>query len=850
MLVFKLKGNWMYQPTFVDIMKFYLTSIFLLVSSVLFAQQATIIGFVNDADKKTGIEFATITLKSKTDTSRIFGGKTKENGDFIIEKIPYGNYTIAISSVGYSRKTFENYVINKSEIELGKIELKPGDKSLKEVNIIGEKNNIELGIDKKTFNVDKNITAAGGTASDLLKNVPSVSVDMDGNVSIRGKDNVTLLVDGKPSAMFGTDPQTALQSIPASSIESIEVITNPSSKYEAQGMSGILNIILKKDRKPGYNGMITVGIAAPYRLNGGINLNANVKKWNIFANANARQSRTWEETTNKRDNYEDARTFSSFTHNDRKPLNGFINLGVEYTIDKNNKFTLSENVFNAKMRGHSVNTIENELNFQTLQSKSVRINDYIGNPLSSTTNLQYKHNFKKPKEELNAELNFSKMRYLRESQFSTQMYDSNEVFVNSFKQVNPINGGNWNATFQIDYTKPLFKNARIDLGEKTYYIKFKSENQPTIQYLNQPEVPETILKNKFEYTQQVHALYATFADQIKSTGIQLGLRGEYFTYEGTVHQYNANVSNNYLSLFPTLFVTHKLSSREDLNFNYARRVNRPGFMQIVPYIDISNPQDTTVGNPDLKPEFIHALEVTYNYQYGKSNTFMASAYYQYTNDLVQRYRRFNSDGTTFSQSRNLATGITSGVEIINKINLLSWWDATLNVNIFRNSINGTNLDPTLTRKGFGGFAKLISNTKLKHGFNFQLTGNYNARTVVSQGFIEPYGNIDLALKKSFMKNLATLTLTANDLFNTIQTQTNYNLYPYYDQSVIRKNQTRSIGLNLQIRFASKSMRNNPDAMKKAMQGKREKEKEGKSRDENLKKDDGGGDDNQGREGGK
>ncbi|HOZ52331.1 MAG TPA: outer membrane beta-barrel family protein [Chitinophagaceae bacterium] len=825
-------------------MKYYLTAILAFISLFTNAQLANLVGTINDAEKKQALELATITLRNTKDTTKLLGTRSKENGSFELKKIPFGNYNITISSIGYSSKTFENYSINQSTTNLGKIELNANGKSLKAVNIIGEVNTIELGIDKKTFNVDKNITAAGGTAIDLLKNVPSVNVDMDGNISIRGKDNVTLLVDGKPSAMFGNDAQTALQTIPAASIESIEVITNPSSKYEAQGMSGILNIILKKDRKKGYNAMINVGIAAPYRLNGGINFNANVNKWNFFINANGRHSKTWEETTNNRDNYDNSNTFSSFTHNDRTPLSGFANIGAEYSMDKNNKFTLSQSVFNAKMRGNSVNTIENEINYQNLVSKQIRTNEYIGNPLSGTTNLQYKHNFKKPKEEINFELNYSKMRYRRESEFLSELYDSTNTFTNSFLQKNPILGGNWNGTFQVDYTKPIFKNARIDLGEKTYYIRFKSENQPTIQYLNQTEVAETILKNHFEYTQQVHGVYANFANQFKSTGIQIGVRGEYFTYNGTVHQLSSKVDNSYLSFFPTLFINQKLSKKEDLNFNYARRVNRPGFMQLVPYLDVSNPQDTSQGNPDLNPEFIHALELTYNYQYGKSNTFLASVYYQYTDNLIQRYRRFNDDGTTFSQNRNLATGITYGVDITNKINLLSWWDATVNVNVFKNNINGSNLDATLNRSGFGGFAKLITNAKLKHGFNVQLTGNYNAKTVIAQGSIQPYGNIDIAIKKTLFKGLANLTLTGNDIFNTIQTETNYNLYPYYNQTVLRKNLTRSVGLNLQIRLASKSMRNNPDAMKKPAV-KKDKEKESKNRDENLKKDDGGGDDNGG-----
>lgn len=809
----------------------------ILVPTLAIAQTSVVSGKIIDATYKQGIELASVVLKLKSDTTKIFGAKSKLDGTFEIKNVPFGNYFVDGSSVGYDKKNAGSILVNTSTVSLKTISLSSNSKSLNNVVITGEKKDMVLEVDKKVFNVEKNITTAGGTAVDALRNVPSVSVDMDGNLSLRGKDNVTLYIDGKPSAMFGSDPQTALSSIPASSIENIEVITNPSSKYEAQGMSGIINIILKKDRKAGYNGMLTLGTGMPYRNNGGLNLNANVKKWNLFFNGNARTSKTWEETTSERDNYENDLTYSSFNHNDRRPLNGFVNFGAEYTINKNNKITLTENIFNAKMKGDSKTTNSNERNYSDLISKQIRANDYIGNPLSSTTNLQYKHNFKKPKEEINFELNFSKMRYRRESNYTTSLYDSNDVFVSNYQQKNPVLGGNWNTTFQVDYVKPIGKTAKIEVGEKSYFIKFKSENQPTITLPGQATIEETILKNHFVFNQQLHGAYVNYANQFNKTGVQLGVRGEYFFYEGTIYQYNASASNGYFNFFPTLFVTQKISKHEDLNFNYARRVNRPGFRQLIPFIDVSNPQDTSVGNPNLKSEFIHATELTYSNQYDKNNTFMGSVYYQYTNDLIQRFRRYNNDGTTYSQQRNLASGITYGLEATNKMNILPWWDATINVNVFRNIIKGNNIDSSLNAKGFGGFAKLVTNTKLKYGFNFQLTGNYFAKTVIAQGYVEPYSNIDLALKKSFMKNMITLTANVTDVFNTLQTNTIYNYYPYYNQSVLRKNQTRGYSLNLQIKFASKSQRSNPTTAPKKVS---KKDKEGKNRDENLKKDDEGG----------
>lgn len=844
--------KWEYISTFANYMKIKILLLILFLGNTTWGQQAILTGSVQNEQTKEALDFATITIKNVKDTSLVLGAKSLTDGTFNIANIPYGQYTIYISSIGFKTKIINNFSISKPSVATGKLEITPNSKSLKNVTVIGEKADIEIGIDKKTFNVDKNITTAGGTAADVLRNIPSVNVDMDGNLSLRGKENVTLLVDGKPSAMFGNDAATALQTIPAASIESIEVITNPSSKYEAQGMNGIVNIIMKKDRKAGFNGMVNAGISTPFKINGGINLNVKKGKWNVFLNANGRTSRTWEKTTTSRDNYENQITYSSYAFNKRRPLSGFANLGVEYSLDDKNKITLTQSIFNANMKGNVATTIENQINYNTPISTQERINEYTGKPLSGTTNLQYKHQFKNPKEDINIELNYSKSRYQRTSNFSTELYDSLNNLTNQFTQKNPILGKNWNGTLQIDYTKPLGKNSRIDIGERSYSMEFTSENQPTIQFFNQAEQEETLLKNHFKFTQQVHGLYTNFASQFKNTGIQLGLRGEYFSYAGTIFQTNTSVKNSYASLFPTVFVSQKISKTSDINVNYARRVNRPNFYQLIPYLDVSNPQDTSQGNPNLKPEFIHATELSYTNQYDKSSTFMASVYYQFTNDLIQRYRRFNNDGTTYSQNRNLATGITYGLELTNKMNLLSWWDATININLFRNKINGSNIDVTTIRSGYGGFGKLTTNAKLKYGFSTQLTANYYATTVVAQGEVKPYGNVDIAIKKSFFNNMATLTLNANDIFNTLQTNTVYNLYPFYNQSVLRKNQTRSIGINLQIKFADrKQLKSGGDVSKKgpvnkqpANPSRKEKAKETKSRDENLKRDE-GGDDNGG-----
>ncbi len=808
--------------------------------STTIVAQHTLQGILTNTENKP-IANANLVLKNEIgDTIITYTTTSNSKGEYIFNNILPFRYYITITCIGFEKNTLTNINTLQQKNTVKNITLQKINKELKEVKINEVKKTIELQSDKKVFNVASNTTSAGGTTIDILKNVPGVSVDADGNVSVRGKDNITLLVDGKPSSMFGADVQTALQTIPAASIESVEVITNPGAKYEAQGMGGILNIILKKDRKPGYNGTVNIGASIPAKINGGFNINANKAKWNFFANANARIQQTWEKTESNRDDLLSTASNYSYIYNKRRPLSGFANIGAEYSIDTKNKITLSENIFNACMKGNSTTTLQNYSNENKTTSSQIRYNNYIGNPLSFTTNAKYQHLTKHPKEEINVEVNYSKTTYKRQSSFNTYLFDSTNTLTQNYTQFNPILGGNYNATFQIDYTRPIGKNARIDIGEKTYYIKFKSENKPTITYPNQTAEEESVLKNHFEYTQQVHGAYATIANTFNKTSVSAGIRAEYFIYDGFVYQLNTAVKNNYKSLFPTLAIAHKKSNTEDITFNYTRRVNRPNFHQIVPYLDVTNPQDTSMGNPNLKPEFIHATELSYSNNYGKNNTLLASIYYQYTNNLIQKYRRFNTNGTTFSQNQNLANAETYGVELINKYTINTWWDATININAFKNNIRGKNIDINASNSGWGGFGKLLSTIKFKYGYQVQVTANYFAPTTIAQGTIKSYSNVDMAIKKSFSKNRYTVTLTANDIFDKQQTLTTYNYLPKYTQDVLRKNQTRSVGINLQVRLLSKSQQNTKTTEPRKANTKKDEKKEGKNRDENLKKDDEGG----------
>ncbi len=809
----------------------------ILLLSTLIIQAQSLTGIVWDASKNKAISEATISLSNNANNTLYATTLSSVVGAYTIVDVQNGNYTIEVSHVGYKSITKKINSIGK-DIFLDTIFLNMGNKEMKGAVISKAKEVTKVSIDKKTFNVGQDATATGGSAGDVLKNVPGLVVDPNsGDIQIRGNANVTLLVDGKPSSIFGDDVASALQGIPGSSIESVEVIDKPGAKYDAQGKGGIVNIILKKDRKMGYNGSAGITIGLPKKINGNLNFNSNIKKWNFFVNANARYAESFIKDTIRRSNNFNDTSFLNHAYTSRVPNSTFANIGFDYNINKYNKISLSESVFAADMKGE-INTYTNTYASNTLAGYNLRSNTYNGHPRALTTTLGYKRTFTKPGKELNVDASYSARRYRRESTFTTNFFDGNNIQlpINISNSI-PVKGGNNNLTISTDYILPLGKASKIETGVKGIFFEFKSENFPTVATNGGVTIDDVLLKNKFNFTQNTKAAYANFKSVFKKLNYQLGMRYEHFTYDGFVVQYNQPVSATFSNLFPSAYINTKLNDKSDLTLSYTKRVNRPNFFQLIPYIDVTNPQDTSQGNANLKPEFVHATELSYVYNYNKQNSLLASVYYQYNSNLIQQLKRFNANGTSFSQPQNLAFGATYGAELNLKHYISRTWDMNLNINAFNLVLNQSEGLPN--RNGYGGFAKLISNYKLAKIWDLQLAANYFAPTSITQGYIKAYSNVDVAVKRNFFSNKLTMTLNANDIFNTSQTVSIFNTIPLYNQTNFRKNQTRQIAIGASVRFLSKNSK--PGDAKPKVFGKDGKElkKDAKNRDENLKKDEGG-----------
>ena len=818
-------------------------------------------GKLTDA-KNAPISYATVTL-FRTDSSLVNGDLSKDDGSFSIGPTGLGKFYLKIESLGAATRFINvSVTADSAERNLGKIKITADEKVLKEASIVGSKPTVELKVDKKVFNVEKNITSSGGSATDVLQNVPSVSVDVDGNVSLRGKSGVTILIDGKPATMLGSDVTSALQSLPAASIENVEVITNPSARYDAQGTTGIINIITKKDNRLGINGNVTAGAGTRDKYNGNIGLNLRKGKWTAFVNSSARVNNTFNNViTDRQDTKKSAdsllHSYHTYEHVPRN-FGGFFNtLGVTYDPNKYNSFTITENInrMHFGFKDYSDYDIYPTAARTASMYHQDRYSYFSGGPLSISSAIDYKHKFKKKDEELSADLTYAYTQMQREQVYQTSTDSAGRVLPNNpIHQNAPGGGSNGSLNVWADYTDPLFtKNGKLGLGFKSQFYTFNSYNTPTVDSFGKQQVVDSNLYTKYNYTQTIHAAYVNWSDQLDKFSYQVGLRAETAEYEGVFESRSkANLKNSFTNLFPSVFMSYQLGNQQSMYINYSRRTNRPNFFQLLPYRDLSNPSATNMGNPALIPEFIDNIEFSYNKLDKKGNNLIFSAYYQYTKNLIDRYLTVDPLNPTSPVQLfipvNFNHGTTYGLEAIGNLKLTKIWDATVSGNFFQNKI--VRADSLPVTSGNGWFGKLNTSLKLPANFSLQANANYESRKVVAQGSIKETYWVDLALKKTMLKNKLTITANCSDIFKTHRFINEYQLAGY-NQTINRVKETRIGNLTITYRFGKtdfgKNIAMDKKEMKRPEKETRKTQPNTEDRGKNMK--DEGGDDQGGGQGG-
>ncbi|MCW3464080.1 outer membrane beta-barrel family protein [Chitinophaga nivalis] len=777
-------------------------------------------GKLLDAQTGKPVPYASVTLLKQRDSSLVTGMLTKANGDFSLEGLAFGTYIMRINFMGYNSVQKKVTITGQSiEQDLGNIKLQQNVKLLQGVEVTGQKSAFTMGIDKKIFNVDRNLTSAGGTATDVLKSVPSVNVDLDGNVTVRNAAP-TIFVDGKPSTL-------TLDQIPADAIESVELVTNPSAKYDAEGMSGILNIVLKKNRKAGFNGVVQAGIGNNNKYNGGGNISIRQGKFNVFANYNINANQSWGEGTTNRSNFGGKGADTSYllqqSNSESKPLFQFGRFGVDYTIDNRNTISLSQNIVAGDFKNTEdlLSTFSNKAHRITRLSDRATTNDF--NFRNYTTQLGFRHTFAKPEREWTADINYNTTNSGRDGSYVTQAKNAaGQALGQSLLQQNTSAGSTTFVTVQTDYTTPIGKKGKLETGVKTTLRRFSSSydvyDKDTLSnhfiYNNQ-------LSNNYKYNEEIYAGYANFANTMGNFGYQAGLRIEQYVYAGEIPgKATYKPTKATPGFFPSLFLSQKLKKDQELQLNYSRRVNRPNFFQLIPYRDYSDPQNQREGNPNLKPEYTNSLEFSYVKNWKTSNL-LASVYFRNTNNMISTISTPIGADTLLTQFINANRSNSYGAELTMKNQVLKGWDLTTNVNLYQTDMKVNANGETFDNNGFSWMAKIISETKLPAGFTLQVNATYQAPTIAlpasgggrgpggggfmmiptsAQGTIKGFSTVDMAVRKDFGKKKATsLTLSLSDVFNTREYELNQ-ATPAFAQDYVRKRESRIVKLNFSYRF--------------------------------------------------
>lgn len=807
-------------------------------------------GKVVDAANKA-VDAASVTLvQERMDSATrqrkevvVNGMLTRGNGEFSLESVPVmGRYKLRITGIGY--KAYEQPVSfgapNRNgggdpsammaalDKDLGNIKLEIDDKLLQNVTVTASKPMLQMGIDRKIFNVDRNLTSAGGTAVDIMRNVPSLNVDVDGNVTLRNSAP-QIFVDGRPTNL-------TLEQIPADAIESVEIITNPSAKFDASGGgAGILNVVLKKNRRVGYSGNLRTNIDSRARIGLGGDINVRQNKINFFGSGNYNQRKSI--ATGSQFRTTETNTIqSTLSQSDRNVSEGafrFFRGGIDYFINNRNTLSVSGNIAQGNFEPF------NRSQIFISQQKPVLGNTYnerLANTEGRFRNmggqLSYKYNFPKAGKELTTDVTYNRSRNNnRNDVFSNNFAFMGSDLISYLRQQQVGSGNNDNLVYQLDFENPLTDNSKMEMGLRTAFRNVESRNDFFIDTTDGILKYSPALSVQFRSREQVHAAYATYSRKLKTLNYQVGLRAESSVYNGELPDRKQEFEINFpLSLFPSVFLSQKISESADLQLNYSRRINRPNFWQLFPFTDYSDTLNISRGNPGLSPEFTNSLELSYSKTFKNRDNFLASVYFRNTSNLISRIQVIEED-TVIKRPLLVNTFINanrsyiSGLEMTTRNNLRKWWDVNANLNLFVSQIQIDVPGQIQQDPLFSYFFKLNNTFKLPKNFTLQLSGDYQSRTILpagggggfgggrgggfgggfgvqttAQGYIKPNYGVDAALRFEFLKNrTASLSVNIQDIFRTRLYQA-VSESPIFFQEVSRRRDPRLVRINFNWRF--------------------------------------------------
>ena len=722
-------------------------------------------GVVIDKETQDPLEYTTISLLNDSSPDLIQGGITDKNGKFIIEVFP-GKYNITLEYIGFDKIILKDKVISINE-DFGIFELEIVTESLNEVELVGERTEVEIRLDKRIYNVGKDITVRGGSVADVLDNVPSVSVDVEGNVALRGNQNVRILINGKPSGLVGLSGPQGLRSLPAESIEKVEVVTSPSARYEASGTAGILNVILKKEELEGFNGSFILNGGAPTTYGGNATLNWRTKKLNIFSTTSLRDSESRGGGYFESENFNPVRFVNEDRDYQRNRKSIFFNLGAEYYFNDDTSLTISGFVRTSDNESNNNTKIDN-LNAAGVvvdQFGRYQFEEEIDNSQQFTTN------FTKKFDDKGHEL-------VIEFQTESSEEDESDLAENTstFNQESDTFEDQSRTLLQMDYVWPVNENTQFEIGYRGDF-SLQETDYNVFDLLDNGRTPNTELTNFLGFTQKINAAYAQFGKKINKFSYLIGLRMEKTHIEIDQKTTKIFKEKDYTDWFPTLNFSFEFTEKENITLGYSRRIRRPRSWSLNPFRSLTSLTFFRQGNPDLDPSYSKLFDLGYLKRWNKF-TFNSSVYYQKATQVIERITETTGELVVVSvnplvelpefrsTSVNLSENIRTGTEFTLTYSPKRQVRLSGNFNIFNSETIGFYKEVPLDRKIISWFMRFNSSFPLAFGINTQLNGFYfgpraNAQTE-SKGVVSFSG----ALNKPMFNDKATLSFRVSDIFNS------------------------------------------------------------------------------------
>jgi hypothetical protein len=760
-------------------------------------------------ERSVPVMYGAVSLIRAADLTQVKSSITTEKGEFSFLNITPGNYFLKIEWTGYQKKLNGPFTIDTAHqlLNIGQIIILPETKQLNTVSIIGKKPLIERKSDMLIMNIANSTLAAGNTALEILSKAPGVTVDNDGNISLRGKAGVSIMIDGRLTYLSTSQLANLLRTTDGNSIQTIELMTNPSAKYDAAGTGGIINIRLKKNTNYGTNGTLTAGggYGKYYKSNAGITLNHRSKNINLFGNYNYLNNK----------NFETLNVTRSTTAGDEKTY--FDQQGQEISLRKNNSYKAGidyyigdKNIIGFVMSGY-VNNMDATSNARTLignRPASIDSSVTVLNPGNSkyrnqTYNLNYKSVIDTSGQELNADFDYSSFSNTNNLTYNNRFYDALGAVSKApliFRNGTPTKVKI--LTGKIDYTYPFDPKMKLETGIKSSYVStdndFQFENLENGNWIN-----DITKSNRFTYKEQVNAAFANLHKEFKSTTLTLGLRAEMTHSEGNSVTTGSLVKRNYTDLFPSVFIHQNLSKDHEIGFSYSSRINRPDYQSLNPFLYFVDLYTYSQGNPQLKPEYANSFELSYGYK----KTTNVTLGYIHTRDVMTTTLLTDPIKKTLSIfEQNLASRSTVSMNVNRPVTITSWWNTNNDATIYYSSFSSPDLFGAPFKNGkLTYMVNSIHTFSINSSVNAELSANYQSAQVFGTYIAKPIYGIDLGISKSFADKKATIKLSASDLFNTSQINIK-SAIPLQDYNLSQKRESRIFRLSFSYNFGSSGIK--------------------------------------------